>query len=130
MPTAPRRRPARRPADDDRPPPHRPRRRRRPRPRPARRRHRRRTAAHPGPDLGAGPTGRPPVVKPRPFRYERPATLDEALSLLAEHGEEARLLAGGQSLVPMLNLRLSSPAVIVDLNAVPRPPGRRAGAGG
>jgi carbon-monoxide dehydrogenase medium subunit len=58
-------------------------------------------------------------VKPPSFRYERPATLDEALALLAEHGDEARPLAGGQSLVPMLNLRLSAPAVIVDLNAIP-----------
>jgi carbon-monoxide dehydrogenase medium subunit len=58
-------------------------------------------------------------VKPPPFRYERPATLDDALALLAEHGDEARPLAGGQSLVPMLNLRLSAPAVVVDLNAVP-----------
>ena len=58
-------------------------------------------------------------MKPPSFRYERPATLDEALALLAEHGDEARPLAGGQSLVPMLNLRLSAPAVIVDLNALP-----------
>jgi CO/xanthine dehydrogenase FAD-binding subunit/aerobic-type carbon monoxide dehydrogenase small subunit (CoxS/CutS family) len=58
-------------------------------------------------------------VKPPPFRYERPGTLDEALALLAEHGDEARPLAGGQSLVPMLNLRLSTPAVVVDLNALP-----------
>ena len=58
-------------------------------------------------------------MKPPAFRYERPATLSEALALLAEHGDEARPLAGGQSLVPMLNLRLSAPAVVVDLNALP-----------
>jgi CO/xanthine dehydrogenase FAD-binding subunit/aerobic-type carbon monoxide dehydrogenase small subunit (CoxS/CutS family) len=58
-------------------------------------------------------------VKPPAFRYERPETLDEALALLAEHADEARPLAGGQSLVPMLNLRLAAPGVVVDLNAVP-----------
>src|SRR5947209_1818062 len=58
-------------------------------------------------------------MKPPAFRYERPETLDQALALLAEHGDEARPLAGGQSLVPMLNLRLAAPAVVVDLNALP-----------
>ena len=43
----------------------------------------------------------------------------EALELLAEHGDDARPLAGGQSLVPMLNLRLAAPAVVVDLNDLP-----------
>jgi aerobic carbon-monoxide dehydrogenase medium subunit len=57
-------------------------------------------------------------VKPPAFDYEDPATLDEALGLLAAHGEEARPLAGGQSLVPLLNFRLASPAVVVDLNRV------------
>jgi len=55
-------------------------------------------------------------VKPPAFRYERPETLKEALGLLAEYGDEARPLAGGQSLVPMLNLRLAAPGVVVDLN--------------
>ena len=55
-------------------------------------------------------------MKPPRFRYECPAELEEALGLLGEHGDEARPLAGGQSLVPMLNLRLSAPAVVVDLN--------------
>jgi carbon-monoxide dehydrogenase medium subunit len=45
-------------------------------------------------------------VKPAPFWYERPAELAEAVSLLAEHGDEAKVLAGGQSLVPLLNMRL------------------------
>jgi CO/xanthine dehydrogenase FAD-binding subunit/aerobic-type carbon monoxide dehydrogenase small subunit (CoxS/CutS family) len=58
-------------------------------------------------------------VKPPAFRYERPETLEEALALLAEHGDEARPLAGGQSLVPMLNLRLASPGMVVDLNNLP-----------
>jgi CO/xanthine dehydrogenase FAD-binding subunit/aerobic-type carbon monoxide dehydrogenase small subunit (CoxS/CutS family) len=59
------------------------------------------------------------VVKPSRFRYHCPAELEEALGLLAEYGDEARPLAGGQSLVPMLNLRLSAPAVVVDLNRLP-----------
>ena len=45
-------------------------------------------------------------MKPRPFDYVRPDTVEEALALLAEYGDDARVLAGGQSLVPMLNLRL------------------------
>ncbi len=57
-------------------------------------------------------------MKPPPFDYARPETVDEAVSLLAEHGEEAKLLAGGQSLVPLLALRLASPSVLVDLNGV------------
>lgn len=57
-------------------------------------------------------------MKPSAFRYERPETLTAALQLLAEHGDEARPLAGGQSFVPMLNLRLAAPAVVVDLNAL------------
>ncbi len=55
-------------------------------------------------------------MKPPPFRYECPASLAEALALRAEHGDDARPLAGGQSLVPMLNMRLARPAVLVDLN--------------
>lgn len=58
-------------------------------------------------------------MKPPPFRYERPDSLEEALALRAEHGDEARPLAGGQSLVPMLNMRLARPAVLVDLNGLP-----------
>ncbi|MGH9038261.1 MAG: FAD binding domain-containing protein, partial [Acidimicrobiia bacterium] len=58
-------------------------------------------------------------MKPPPFRYERPSSLEEALSLRREHGDEARPLAGGQSLVPMLNMRLARPAVLVDLNRLP-----------
>jgi len=57
-------------------------------------------------------------VKPPPFRYERPETVEEAAALLAEHGDEAKVLAGGQSLVPLLNFRLLRPAVLVDVNHV------------
>lgn len=57
-------------------------------------------------------------MKSPPFDYYDPDTLEEALALLAEHGEEARLVAGGQSLVPLMNFRLARPAVIVDLNRI------------
>ncbi len=57
-------------------------------------------------------------MKPAPFEYFRPRTVDEALSLLAEHGGDAKPLAGGQSLIPAMNFRLATPAVLVDLNGV------------
>lgn len=52
---------------------------------------------------------------PPPFEYRAPESLAEALALLREHGDEARLMAGGQSLLPMLKLRLVRPAVIIDI---------------
>ena len=55
-------------------------------------------------------------MKPAPFDYFTPATVDEALALLAEHGGDAKPLAGGQSLIPAMNFRLARPAVLVDLN--------------
>ena len=54
-------------------------------------------------------------MKPRPFDYVRPDTIDEAVALLAEHGDEARILAGGQSLMAMMNLRLADPAMLIDI---------------
>jgi len=54
-------------------------------------------------------------MKPAPFKYVRAQTLDEAISLLAEHGDEAKVLAGGQSLIPMMNFRLARPGVLVDI---------------
>ena len=57
-------------------------------------------------------------MKPAPFRYERPETVEEAAALLAEHGDEAKVLAGGQSLLPVLNFRLLRPALLVDVNHV------------
>jgi carbon-monoxide dehydrogenase medium subunit len=57
-------------------------------------------------------------VKPAPFKYHRPETLDEALAVLAEFGGDAKPLAGGQSLVPAMNFRLARPAVLVDLNRI------------
>ena len=55
---------------------------------------------------------------PAPFDYRAPTSLPEALDLLAEHGDEATLMAGGQSLIPLLKLRLASPGVVVDLQKV------------
>jgi len=57
-------------------------------------------------------------VKPAPFKYLAAGGVEEAIAALAEHGDEAKVLAGGQSLVPMMNLRLATPAVLVDVNRV------------
>lgn len=57
-------------------------------------------------------------MKPAPFSYHRPRSLAQALALLAEHGAEAKVIAGGQSLGPMMNMRLAQPAQLVDLNAL------------
>src|SRR4051794_7429286 len=56
---------------------------------------------------------------PNVFDYFRPDSLAEAVALLAEHGEDARPLAGGQSLVPLMKLRVANPTVLVDLNRLP-----------
>lgn len=58
-------------------------------------------------------------MKPAPFSYYCPETLDEAVHLLDEHGDDGKILAGGQSLMPLMSLRLARPAVIVDMNRVP-----------
>jgi carbon-monoxide dehydrogenase medium subunit len=58
-------------------------------------------------------------MKPAPFEYYAPTTVEEALTDLAEHGDDAKPLAGGQSLIPMMNFRLAQPAVLVDLNNIP-----------
>jgi CO/xanthine dehydrogenase FAD-binding subunit len=57
-------------------------------------------------------------MKPPAFDYLAPETLDEALEAVAEHGWDAKVLAGGQSLVPLLNFRLAQPGVLVDLNRI------------
>ena len=57
-------------------------------------------------------------VKPAPFDYYAPTTTDEALALLTEHGYDAKLLAGGQSLIPTMNFRLAQPALLIDLNPI------------
>src|SRR5262249_60102919 len=56
-------------------------------------------------------------MKARAFLYRRPRDLDEALSLLADHAG-AQVLAGGQSLIPTLNMRLSAPEMLVDINRI------------
>ncbi len=58
-------------------------------------------------------------MKPAPFTYHAPTTVDEALAHLATYGYEASILAGGQSLVPAMNFRLAQPSVLVDLNRIP-----------
>jgi carbon-monoxide dehydrogenase medium subunit len=57
-------------------------------------------------------------MKPAAFTYHAPQSLDEALALLALHGDEGKLLAGGQSLVPAMNFRLARPAVLIDINRI------------
>ena len=57
-------------------------------------------------------------MKPAPFEYFAPTTVDEALAHLTEYGYDAKVLAGGQSLIPMMNFRLAQPSVIVDLNNI------------
>jgi carbon-monoxide dehydrogenase medium subunit len=57
-------------------------------------------------------------MKPAPVEYARPSSVGEAVALLAEHGDEAKVLAGGQSLVPLLNMRMARPTVLVDINHV------------
>jgi CO/xanthine dehydrogenase FAD-binding subunit len=57
-------------------------------------------------------------VKPAQFEYDDPGTLEEALELLARHGDECKVLAGGQSLVPLMNFRLARPARLIDINGI------------
>ncbi|MGD9525656.1 FAD binding domain-containing protein [Pseudonocardia sp.] len=56
---------------------------------------------------------------PSKFRYEAPRSLDELLDLLATYGDESKIIAGGQSLVPMMKLRFAAPEVLIDINGVP-----------
>jgi len=58
-------------------------------------------------------------LKPAPFAYAKARSLDHAIALLGEHRGEAKLLAGGQSLIATLNMRLSSPSLLVDINGIP-----------
>src|SRR5579863_9586310 len=57
-------------------------------------------------------------MKPVAFRYFAPATIDGALDLIAEHGDDGKILAGGQSLVPAMNFRLARPASLIDINRI------------
>ena len=58
-------------------------------------------------------------MKNPPFVYHRPASLDAALALLADHGDDAKVLAGGQSLLPTMALRLGPPEQLIDIGRVP-----------
>src|SRR5262252_6295097 len=58
-------------------------------------------------------------MKPAPFEYHRPASLQEAFDLLDRYGEDGRILAGGQSLVPTMNMRLVTPRAVIDINRLP-----------
>jgi carbon-monoxide dehydrogenase medium subunit len=69
-------------------------------------------------------------VKPAPFDYTRAAGVDEALALLAALGPDAKVLAGGQSLLPLLSMRLAAPAHLLDINRVPGLDGIRSEAAG
>src|SRR5580658_7388326 len=68
-------------------------------------------------------------MKPAPFRYFAARTLEQALQLKAEHGDEARFLAGGQSLVPTMNFRLTQPAALIDINPIADLAGIKNGSG-
>ena len=57
-------------------------------------------------------------MKPAPFAYEEPRSVEEALDLLARYGDDAKVLAGGQSLIPLLNFRLARPERLVDVNRI------------
>ena len=56
---------------------------------------------------------------PPQFAYFAPTTLHEALTLLRHYGSEAKLLSGGQSLIPLMKLRLATPAYLIDINRIP-----------
>src|SRR5262245_65914057 len=53
-----------------------------------------------------------------PFDYQRPTTIEEAVALLARHGDDAKVLAGGHSLIPAMKLRLARPKVVVDIGRI------------
>ena len=57
-------------------------------------------------------------MKPAPFEYFAPTTIDETLDHLAKHGYDAKVLAGGQSLIPMMNFRLAQPSILIDINNI------------
>jgi CO/xanthine dehydrogenase FAD-binding subunit len=57
-------------------------------------------------------------MKPAPFKYIAASSLEQALALKAEHGDDAKFLAGGQSLIPAMNFRLARPAILIDINGI------------
>ena len=56
---------------------------------------------------------------PNSFDYASPTSLSEAIALLQQHGDEAKILSGGHSLLPMMKLRLAEPEMIIDINNIP-----------
>jgi carbon-monoxide dehydrogenase medium subunit len=68
-------------------------------------------------------------MKPAPFKYIAATSLEHALALKAEHGDEAKFLAGGQSLLPTMNFRLARPAVLIDINEITKLAGIRSSNG-
>jgi carbon-monoxide dehydrogenase medium subunit len=56
---------------------------------------------------------------PPPFHYEAPTSIEEAISLLQQYGDEAKVISGGMSLIPMMKLRFASPEVLIDINNIP-----------
>ena len=58
-------------------------------------------------------------MKPAPFQYERPETIEGVLAVLQQYGEDSKILAGGQSLIAMMNTRMLQPRVVIDINRVP-----------
>ncbi len=58
------------------------------------------------------------------FEYARPGSVDEAQSLLNKYGADAKVIAGGQSLIPLMRLRLSQPTALIDIQAIPGTQGR------
>ena len=58
-------------------------------------------------------------MKPAPFLYAAPSTLEDALAVLSEHEGDSKIIAGGQSLIPLMNMRLSEPEVVVDISRIP-----------
>src|SRR4029453_2182598 len=66
---------------------------------------------------------------PARFEYHRPDTLDEAIGLLYEHGDEAKVLAGGMSFIPLMKLRFATPSHVVDVNRIGGVKGGSAAAG-
>jgi carbon-monoxide dehydrogenase medium subunit len=69
-------------------------------------------------------------MKPAPFKYIAATSLQQALLLKAEHGDEAKFLAGGQSLIPTMNFRLARPAILIDINQIDELAGIRPGTSG
>ena len=57
-------------------------------------------------------------MKPSAFEYFNPQSVQEAIDLLNRYGDEAKIIAGGQSLVPMMNFRLARPEILIDINGI------------